>query len=342
MTKVFVSHPSDKLDMYFGQRATAALRAFAEVHLNPEPRDLSPAELAVAARGCDALIAYRQTAAPAELFQALPDLAVLLRCAMDIRTIDVDAASAHGVLVTRAGPGFNAAVAEWVVAVMLDLARGITPYVEAYHGGALPAPVMGRELRGATLGIVGFGGIGRSLCELALAFGMEVVVTTPRPIEARERVRQLPLRALLADADFIVCLAPANAETANLFDARAFAAMKPDAFFINAARGELVDDRALLDALERGRLAGCALDVGLAPDQMPVAELARHPRVLATPHIGGLTPPAIEYQALETVTQLQALVEGRMPPGAVNAAHATRLQRWGHALPLPHQAESTQ
>lgn len=332
MTKVFVSHPSDKLDMYFGDRAAAALRTFAEVRFNPDARDLSAAELVAAARGCDALIAYRQTPAPAALFDALPELTVVLRCAMDIRTIDVAAASAHGVLVTRAGPGFNAAVAEWIIGVMLDLARGISRYVEAYHGGTSPAPFMGRELRGATLGIVGFGGIGRSLCELALAFGMRVVITTPRPLEARDDVRQLPLPALLAEADFVACLAPANAETASMFDAAAFAAMKPDAYFINAARGELVDERALLDALNAGQLAGCALDVGLAPDQMPATELARHPRVLATPHIGGLTPPAIEHQALETVAQLQALVEGRMPPGAVNAEHATRLQRWGHTI----------
>ena len=104
--------------------------------------------------------------------------------------------------------------------------------------------------------------------------------------------------------------------------------MRRGAFFINAARGELVDDRALLAALDSGHLAGCALDVGRAPDQMPAPELARHPRVLATPHIGGLTQPAIEHQAMETVRQLAALLAGELPPGAVNAEHATRWRRW--------------
>ena len=329
MPTVFVTHPKDKLDLYFGARATAALGAIAEVRFNPQARELETAELIAAARDCDALIAYRQTPGTPALFTGLPRLAVFLRCAMDIRTVDVAAASAHGVLVTRASAGFNTAVAEWIVAVMIDLGRGVTRAAEAYHRGEVPAAFMGRELSASTLGIIGFGGIGRRLGKLATAFGMRVLATTPQPIETRDDVRQVALATLLAESDFVACLAPANAQTANLMNAAAFAAMKPGAFFVNASRGELVDEPALLDALNGGRLAGCALDVGLAPDQMPTAELARHAHVIATPHIGGLTLPAIEHQALETVAQLQELVQGRMPTGAVNAGQATRLKKWG-------------
>jgi D-3-phosphoglycerate dehydrogenase / 2-oxoglutarate reductase len=127
-----------------------------------------------------------------------------------------------------------------------------------------------------------------------------------------------------------VCLAPASAENEKLLGAAAFAAMKPGAFFINAARGELVDDDALLAALDSGHLGGCALDVGRAPDQMPTPALARHPRVLATPHMGGLTLPAIEHQAMETVAQLAALLQGELPPGAVNPDDA---RRWREDFP---------
>lgn len=334
MTTVFVSHPSDRLAMYFGDRATAALHATAEVRFNPQARELSTGELIEAAQGCEVLIAYRQTPGPEALFRGLPQLAVFLRCAMDIRTVDVAAASAQGVLVTRASPGFNAAVAEWIIGMMIDLGRGTTRHAQAWQRGAPLAPFMGRELRGSTLGIVGFGGIGRYVCDLALAFGMKVLVTTPQPIEPREAVQQVALPALLAGADFVACLAPANAETADLFGAAAFSAMKPGAFFINASRGELVNEAALLAALDSGRLAGCALDVGLAPDQMPTPQLARHPGVLATPHIGGLTLPAIEHQAMETVTQLRTLLQGQLPAGAVNPGHASRLQRWGCATPF--------
>jgi D-3-phosphoglycerate dehydrogenase len=329
MTTVFVSHPRDKLDAYFGARATAALQAIADVRFNAEACELSLAELAAGARGCDALIAYRQTAGPEALFLALPDLLAFIRCAVDIRTVDVAAASAHGVLVTQASPGYVAAVAEWVVAAMIDLGRGISRYVEAYHGGGPPAPVMGRELRGSTLGVIGLGQIGGYLADLALAFGMRVLATTPGPIEGHGgRVHPVPLAALLAESDFVVCLAPAQADTEKLMNAAAFAAMRRGACFVNAARGELVDDDALLAALDSGRIGGAALDVGRAPDQMPAPALARHPRVIATPHIGGLTQPAIEHQALETVAQLARLLKGEMPVGAVNPTHADRWRRW--------------
>jgi D-3-phosphoglycerate dehydrogenase len=332
MRTVFVSHPRDKLDSYFGAKATAALQAIADVRFNAEPRELSLAELIAAAKGCDALIAYRQTPGPEALFRALPALFAFIRCAVDIRTVDVAAASAHGVLVTQASPGYVASVAEWIVAVMIDLGRGISRYAEGYHGDRPPKPVMGRELRGSTLGVIGLGQIGQYLADLALAFGMRVLATSPRVVDDRGgRVRQVALDVLLAESDFVVCLAPANADTENMIDAAAFATMRRGSFFINAARGELVDDAALLAALDAGHLGGCALDVGRAPDQMPTLALARHPLVIAAPHIGGLTLAAIEHQALETVDQLKRLLAGAMPRGAVNAAHA---RRWRERLPI--------
>jgi D-3-phosphoglycerate dehydrogenase len=325
---VFVTHPQDKLEQYFGQKAVAALQAVAQVRFNPEARELSTQELVGATQGCDAVIAYRQTPGPARLFEALPGLAAFVRCAVDISTVDVEAASAHGVLVTQASAGFVPAVAEWVIAAMLELARGVSRYAESYHRGQVPVPVMGRELRGSTLGVIGHGQISAYLCELARAFGMRVLVTTPQTVAERDGLRQVPLPALLAQSNFVVCLAAANAGTHRMLDAAAFAAMRPGTFFVNAARGQLVDEGALLAALDAGRLGGCALDVGGAPDQMPSPELARHPLVIATPHIGGLTLPAIEHQALETVAQLTALLRGEVPAGAVNAPHATRWRRW--------------
>ena len=330
MSAVFVTHPKDKLDQYFGADATRSLQAIAEARFNPESRELSTPELIAAAKGCTALIAYRQTPGPESLFRELPELNAFVRCAVDIRTVDVAAASAHGVLVTQASAGYVPAVSEWVIAVMIDLGRGISRYAEGYHRGLPASPFMGRELRGSTLGVIGYGQIGRYLCDLALAFGMQVLVTTPRSIAERPGPRQVPLEALLAGSDFVVCLAPANAETENMMNARTFATMRPGSFFINAARGELVDDIALLGALDSGHLAGCALDVGRAPDQMPAPDLARHPLVLAAPHVGGLTLPAIEHQALETVAQVALLLKGEIPPGAVNAEHATRLRGRGN------------
>jgi D-3-phosphoglycerate dehydrogenase len=101
--------------------------------------------------------------------------------------------------------------------------------------------------------------------------------------------------------------------------------MKRHAYFVNASRGNLVDELALRQALDSGQIAGAALDVGSAPDQMPEPSLAAHPRVIATPHIGGLTPEATGHQAMETVAQVEALMAGRIPVGAVNGERATRL-----------------
>jgi len=325
MVTVFVSHPRDKLDTYFGAKATEALAAIARIRFNDAPGDTSLPELIAAARGCDALIAYRQTAAPEALFRELPDLFAFIRCAVDIRTVDVAAASAHGVLVTQASAGFVSAVAEWVIAVMIDLGRGIARYAAAVRDNRPLTPFVGRELRGSTLGVIGLGRIGAQLADLALAFGMRVLAATPQRIDDRAgRIRQVPLVELLGASDFVVCLAPAQADTDKLMNAAAFAAMRRGAFFVNASRGELVDDAALLAALESGHLGGAALDVGRAPDQMPASEFMNHPHVIATPHIGGLTPPAIESQSLETVRQVEKIIAGEVPVGAVNAANWTR------------------
>ena len=327
MSRIFLTHPPAALEQYYGARALAGLRAVAEVRINPLPRELSVAELAEAAKDCALVISYRQTPGPAELFERMPGLLAFSRCAIDIRNIDVAAASRAGVLVTQASAGFIAAVAEWTIGAMIDLSRNLTAMTMAYQTGRVPAAPMGRELRGATLGLIGYGQISPYLCRLALPFGMRVLVSDPYATVADAALEQVRFRELLGAADYVVCLAVANEETENLMNEAAFAAMKPGAYFINPSRGNLVDEAALVRALDSGRLAGCALDVGRAPDQMPTPALARHSKVIATPHLAGLTPAAIEHQALETVAQAAEILAGRPPVGAVNAAQATRLMR---------------
>jgi len=325
---VFITHSPDALAHYYGPRALAALEAVARVKRRDDATAWTAESLAEAAQGCEIIVSDRSAEGSAELLNRLPSLLAFCRCAVDIRNVDVAAASAQGILVTQASAGFMTSVAEWIVGVMIDLSRHISRAVLQYRDGIQPQVSMGRELRGATLGLVGHGQIGRTLADAALALGMRVLVHDPHVRLSNPALQQVTFEHLLAEADHVVCLALATPATENLFGAAAFAAMKPDAFFINASRGNLVDETALLQALDAGRIAGCALDVGRAPDQMPSPALARHPLVIATPHIGGLTPPAIEHQSMETVQQVSAIVQGRVPPGAVNAAHATRWQAW--------------
>jgi len=325
--QVLVTHPASRLHDYFGGQALAGLRQFADVRLHPGDEDLAGHALVDAAQGCALVIAYRQTPFDAPVLEALPDLLAVVRCAVDIRTIDVAAASRLGVLVTQASAGFMAAVSEWVVGAMVELSRSIGAAAVQYHAGVRVQPRMGRELRGATLGVIGYGQIARYLCPVAQALGMQVRVADPHARVDAPGLVPCTLEVLLADADYVVCLAPATTATENMMDAGAFGSMKRGTYFINAARGNLVDDAALLAALDSGHLAGAAVDVGRAPDQMPSPAVARHPRVIATPHIGGLTPPAITHQALETVAQAAAILRGQIPQGAVNAADATRLRQ---------------
>ncbi|MFD1112038.1 NAD(P)-dependent oxidoreductase [Pseudoroseomonas ludipueritiae] len=317
--KVLLTHTPRMREQYYGARALAELQALAEVILHGEDEPLTPAGLAAAAAGADLVIADRLTTGPAEIFPRLPRLRAFLRCAVDIRNIDTAAASRAGVLVTRAGPGFVASVTELALGFLVDLSRGISRATADYHAGRMPQARMGRQLAGSRIGIIGYGAIGRKLAQVAAGLGMEVLVSDPHARAEAPHLRQVSLEALLAGADYVVCLAAATEATENLIDAAALARMKPDAAFINLSRGNLVDEAALAAALAEGRIAGAAMDVGRATDQMPSPELARLPNVIATPHIGGLTPPAVEAQALGTVEQVRAILAGEVPPGAVNA-----------------------
>ena len=320
MVRILLTHSPDALAQYYGERALAGLKSLGEVRLHRGSAPLEGEALVAAAAGCDLVVSYRQSPAPAALFERLPQLAAFLRCAVDIRNIDVAAASRAGVLVTQASAGFVPAVSELVVGFLVDLSRGVSRAAAAYHAGRVPAASTGRELRGSTLGIIGYGAIGRELARVAGALGMRVLVNDPyvRDIE------QTPFDALLAQSDYVVPLAVATPETENLMNEAAFAKMKRGAFFINVSRGNLVDEAALARALDAGRIAGCALDVGRATDQMPTPALAARADVIATPHTAGLTLPAIEHQSLETVAQAAEILKGRAPKGAVNAEHWTR------------------
>lgn len=324
MTKVLLTHTPQARRQYYGERSLRGLQAVAQVVLHEGSDALDAAGLVEAAADADIIVADRLTEGPGEIFAKLPTLRAFVRCAVDIRNVDVEAASAAGVLVTRAGPGFVQSVAELALGFMVDLSRGVSRATANYHAGRSPEIVMGRQLSGSRLGIIGYGSIGRYLAPLGIALGMEVLVADPFATVTDARIVQLSLEQLLDRADYVVCLALANDATENLIGRDALARMRPHAYFINLSRGNLVDEAALLAALRDNRIAGAAIDVGRARDQMPSVELAKLQNVIATPHIGGLTPPAIESQSLETVRQVEAIIGGETPPGAVNADHWTQ------------------
>lgn len=317
--KILLTHSPEAMANYYGARALAGLRAAGEVKLNEKSRSLEGEALIRAAEDCDLIVSYRQSPGPAELFERLPRLVAFLRCAIDIRNVDVAAASKAGVLVTQASAGFVTSVTELVVGFLVDLSRGITDAATSYRQNRVPKARMGNELKGSTLGVIGYGAIGREVVRVGKALGMRVLVNDPY-----QTVQQVPLDTLLRESDYVVPLAVATAETENLIGKDAVSKMKQGAYLINVSRGNLVDEAALEAALDSGRLAGCAMDVGRAPDQMPTPRLAARKDVIATPHTAGLTLPAIEHQSMETAAQAAEIVLGKAPKGAVNAQHWTR------------------
>src|SRR5690242_8795110 len=158
---------------YFGERSLSGLRAVADVKLHEGDTALDAAALVDAARDADIIVADRMTPGSGGIFPNLPKLRAFVRCAVDIRNIDVAAASVAGVLVTRASPGFVPAVAELALGFMVDLSRGVSRATADYHAGRKPEVAMARPLAGSRIGIIGYGSIGRYLAPRVRALGME-------------------------------------------------------------------------------------------------------------------------------------------------------------------------
>ncbi|RZV46738.1 MAG: hydroxyacid dehydrogenase [Acidimicrobiales bacterium] len=323
MLRVFVTHNPEDLDAYYG-RSLPPLQDIAEVRVNPLDRDLTTPELIDAAKECQVIVAHRATPGDAELFAQSPDLVAFLRTAVDISTVDVDAASGNGVLVAHADKSFVASTAELALALMLDLSRNVSASTIDYGSGQQPPQRGGVQMSGRTAGIIGLGAIGSYLAELLQGIGMTVVAHDPHVTEAD--VEMVSFAELLGRSDYVLPLAVSIPETHGLIGEAELSAMKPGAFLVNVSRGELLDEAAVAAALDSGHLGGLGMDVGQAPDQRPSPELAARPGVVATPHLGGLTPENADAQAASSVEQVQAMLEQRMPPRTVNEYAATRLR----------------
>ncbi len=328
--RVFVTHNPEDLEAYYG-RALDDLRQVpgVDIVLNPYGREIANSvELIAAAAGCQIIVAHRSTAADAEVFASpkTSELLAFLRCAVDISTVDVEAASANGVLVARAGKAFVPSTAELALGLLMSVARSIGVSTADYHAGNEPPQRAGRQLRGQTAAVLGYGAIGSYLCDLLTAVSMSVLVHDPNPdVEVPSHFTRCSFDQALSNADVVFPLAQASATTENLINAEALNTMKRGAVLVNVSRGELLDEAAVAAALDSGQLGGLGLDVGRAADQRPSMALASRPDVVATPHLGGLTPENADAQARSSVEQIQAMLAGDLPPRAVNPDSAARL-----------------
>jgi D-3-phosphoglycerate dehydrogenase / 2-oxoglutarate reductase len=296
------------------------LRAHADVKVvTGQPREA----LERALHDADALLVRSETRVTAALLECGPRLRVIGRAGAGVDTIDVAAATARGIVVVNAPGGNAVAAAEHSLALMFALARRIAAADAALKQGEWArSKYTGTELTGKTLGLIGLGRVGAEVARRALGLDMRVLVYDPYvPVEHARHLglEAVELEALLESADFVSLHVPLTEATRGILNAERLRRMRPGAFLVNCARGGLVDNVALLEALDEGRLAGAAIDVfetEPVPDDDP---LPRHPRVVATPHLGASTLEAQANVAAQVAQEVLAVLDGRPAQFAVNA-----------------------
>lgn len=278
------------------------------------------------------LVTHRVDAA---LLDRAPRLRLVANYGVGYDNIDVSEATRRGVVVTNTPDVLTSATADLTMALLLAAARRFGEGDELARSGTWrgwePEQLLGLDLEGAVLGVVGFGRIGRAVAGRARAFGMRVLYAAPKPapasIEAELAAQQVPFEALLAEADVVSLHCPLNAATRHLIDARALERMKPGAILINTARGPICDEAAVAAALERGRLAAVGLDVFEREPEID-ARLRANRRAILTPHLGSGTRGARAGMAEIAAQSIADFFAGKRPAHVVNpAALSDALQR---------------
>jgi D-3-phosphoglycerate dehydrogenase len=285
-----------------------------EVDYNTGGKPLRAGELRVRIAGVDGFIAGLDEI-DRSVIEAADRLKVISRYGVGFDNIDVEAAREKGVVVTNA-PGANAAsVAELAVGLMIALLRNITQAVEATKEGGWPR-LKGTSLEGTCVGLVGFGAIGQETARRLEGFGCRVMTYDPVIDEVAAEAWGVEIAAyddLIREADILSLHTPLTPETREMVDADLLSRMKQGAFLVNTARGGLIDEEAVLAALESGRLRGVALDVFAQQPPDPDNPLLAHPKVIATPHMGSHSDSAANAMGRAALHDCLAVLRGEEP-----------------------------
>ncbi|MEP3051653.1 MAG: D-glycerate dehydrogenase [Erythrobacter sp.] len=294
--------------------------------LNHDDRPMSRDELISAMQECHVLVPTVTDRIDADMInQAGEGLELIASFGAGTEHIDLDAAAARKIVVTNTPGVFTDDTADIAMAGIIGVPRRIREGVGLIRSGEwtgwAPSGMLGRKLSGKVLGIVGMGRIGQAVAHRARAFGLEIAYHNrkrlPEALESMLGARYVEtLDDLLAQADIVTLHSPLTESTREMLDARRFALMKPGASVINTARGELIEQEALIDALYSGRLAGAGLDV--YPDEPEVdRRLIEHPNVMTLPHIGSATAEGREASGEKVIANIRFWVDGHRPPDQV-------------------------
>ncbi|MGC8666752.1 MAG: phosphoglycerate dehydrogenase [Chthonomonadales bacterium] len=312
MPRVLVSDP-------IAEAGINRLRRVAEVDVKT---GLKPEELEAIIGEYDALAVRSETKVTARIIQAANRLKIIGRAGVGVDNIDVRAATERGILVVNSPEGNTIAAAELTIAMILALARRIPQADASVRAGRWERKkFLGAELYGKTLGVIGLGKIGGEVARRARAFEMSVIAYDPYANEHKASeigATLVSLEEIYAQSDFITLHVPLNDETRGMIGAEQLAKMKPGVRIINCARGGLIDENALADAIRSGRVAGAALDVFAKEPIAPDNPLLTLPQNVLTPHLGASTAEAQENVAIDIAEQIADVLAGRPARAAVN------------------------
>ena len=300
-----------------------------ETVLNTDDTPMSEDALMAAMRDCDVLVPTVTDQITAGMIEAAGDrLGLIASFGAGTEHIDLAAAAKRRIIVTNTPGVFTDDTADLAMAAIIGVPRRIREGTQLVRRGEwtgwAPSGLLGRKLRGKVLGIIGMGRIGQAVAHRARAFGLEIAYTNrkrlPEAVESMLSARFVEdLDTLVEEADILTLHCPLTPETRGLMDARRIAMMKPGASIINTARGELIDQTALIEALHYGTLAGAGLDV--YPDEPHVAKgLLDHPNVMTLPHIGSATAEGREASGEKVIANIRFWADGHRPPDQVLTA----------------------
>ena len=293
--------------------------------------------LAVLAKGVDAVLIRSATKMDAEAIAAAKGLKVIARAGVGLDNVDIPAATAAGIMVVNAPTSNIVSAAELSISLLLASARFISPAHAALRNGKWArSKYTGAELFEKTLGIIGFGRIGQLVAQRMHAFGMNIVAYDPylQPARAAQLgVRLVDLDELLRTSDFITVHLPKTKETANLIGVEALKKVKPAVRIVNAARGGVIDEAALYDAIVEGRVAGAGLDV-FSTEPCTDSPLFTLDNVVATPHLGASTDEAQERAGIAVAVSVRKALAGELVPDAVNVKGGVIAEEIRPSLPL--------
>jgi len=312
--KILVADP-------IAEEGIKTLRSYAQVDIKTK---LTPEQLKAIIGNYDALIVRSQTKVGAEVIEAGKKLKVIGRAGVGTDNIDINAATRNGIVVVNAPTGNTVAAAEHTIALMLALARNIPQANSLLKSGKWQREAMvGSELRNKTLGIIGLGNVGSEVAKRAQAFEMRVVAHDPfvsKEYASNLKVDLVSLDQLLREADFITLHVPLTAATEKLIGGKELAKLKPMARIINCARGGLVDEVAIVEAIKTGKIAGAAFDV-FGKEPITNSPLFAEDKIIVTPHLGASTIEAQTSIAKDITGEVLTVLQGRFSKYAVNAPH---------------------